>query len=179
MIDPAYVRLMAGYNAWQNWQMANAMMRLTNAALIEDRGAFFASIMGTANHLLWGDMMWMSRFDGSPPPAGGIKESTGLIKTLGAWRTARERMDERIRIWAGQIDNDALWSRLSYHSQVQGGEITVEMEACVIHFFNHQTHHRGQIHAMLTAAGEDPGHTDLVFMPASGPWLGEDEGEGE
>ena len=65
MIDPAYVVTMARYNAWQNAQLAETFDSMSLGALTENRGAFFGSILATASHLLWGDMMWMSRFDHS------------------------------------------------------------------------------------------------------------------
>lgn len=171
MIDRSYVLRMARYNAWQNRHMKGAMESLTDAALREERGAFFGSILGTANHLLWGDMLWMSRFDGGSAPKGGIPESPGLTPTLAEWGTERFRTDGRILKWAEGLSSPALTGSLSWHSGALGREVTKPQALCVMHFFNHQTHHRGQIHAMLTAAGATTHDTDLFIMPEDGPWL--------
>lgn len=165
MIDRAYCQMMARYNAWQNGMIAQAAEPLGEAGLRAERGAFFGSILGTLNHLLWGDALWMARFDGGTKPEGGIRESVGLCPTFGVWRAERFRMDGRIRQWADGLRGMDLTGEISWFSGAQGREITVPLAQCVVHFFNHQTHHRGQVHAMLTAAGATPGDTDLVFMP--------------
>ncbi len=171
MIDRSYVLMMARYNAWQNRHMKSAMESLTDAALREDRGAFFGSILATANHLLWGDQLWMSRFDGKPGPDVGPEGHRTLTPTLAAWGTERFRTDGRILTWAEGLSSPALTGSLSWHSGALGRDVTKPVALCVVHFFNHQTHHRGQIHAMLTAAGAKTHDTDLFIMPEQGPWL--------
>lgn len=165
MITPEFCRTMARYNAWQNTQLRTACAGLTEAELRADRGAFFGSILGTLNHLLWGDLIWMSRFDGGAPPEGGIAESPGLCPTFAAWGAERFRMDGRIRHWAKGLHNLDLAGDLIWFSGAAGREVTRPVALCVTHMFNHQTHHRGQVHAMLTAAGQSPGDTDLFLMP--------------
>lgn len=167
MIDTEYCRVMARYNAWQNDQMTEALERLDHAALTQERGAFFGSLLGTVNHLLWGDLMWMSRFDGGARPEGGIAQSPSLHPTLAAWSAERFRADGRIRLWADGLDNVALQGDLTWFSGASGREVTRPMALCVAHFFNHQTHHRGQVHAMLTAAGGEAPVTDLFMMPGT------------
>ena len=104
MITPDYFRMMARYNAWQNRQLDKALEGLPLEDLTADRGAFFGSILGTLNHILWADGMWMSRFDRSMPrPRGGIPESAGLFPTLGAWSAERFRMDRQIAAWAAEL----------------------------------------------------------------------------
>jgi uncharacterized damage-inducible protein DinB len=171
MISPEFCLTMARYNAWQNRQTRSAMERLTDAALREERGAFFGSILGTANHLLWGDLIWMARFDGGEVPPGGIKESPDLHPTMATWGAERFRTDGRILQWAEKLKALDMTGDLTWFSGAQGKDVSRPMATCITHFFNHQTHHRGQIHAMLTAAGENTGDTDLVFMPEDGPWL--------
>lgn len=171
MISPGYCLTMARYNAWQNRLTRSAMERLTAAALIENRQAFFGSILGTANHLLWGDLLWMARFDGGEAPEGGIADSTGLHESMATWATERFRTDGRILNWAERLKAKQLKGDLTWFSGSQDREVSLPKAVCVTHFFNHQTHHRGQIHAMLTAAGAKTGDTDLVFMPKDGPWL--------
>ncbi len=171
MITPDYCLTMARYNAWQNRRTRTAMERLTEASLHEERGAFFGSILGTANHLLWGDLIWMARFDGGEAPQVGIADSATLHDSMSTWATERYRTDGRILNWAERVEARALKGEVTWFSGAQGREVSKPMAVCVTHFFNHQTHHRGQIHAMLTAAGQKTGDTDLAFMPEDGPWL--------
>jgi uncharacterized damage-inducible protein DinB len=103
MINPGYVLTMARYNAWQNKQMMAAMAGMTEEALRAERGAFFGSILATANHILWADTMWMARFQGMEPPGGGIEGSTTLHPTYAVWSAERFRMDGRILLWAEKI----------------------------------------------------------------------------
>lgn len=171
MITPAYALTMARYNAWQNRQMAAAMDRLDEAALRQDRGAFFGGIMATANHILWADRMWMARLQGQPPPEGGIEASTAITPTRAVWSAERFRMDGRILLWAEAVTALDLTGDLTWHSMVAGRQVTRPKAELITHMFNHQTHHRGQIHAMLTAAGVSAPVSDLFFMPQEGPWL--------
>lgn len=166
MIDADYVRLMARYNKWQNVQLMPVLEAMPQDALTEDRGGFFGGLLATANHLLWGDTIWMSRFDPSvEAPAGGIPESVNLHPTAGSWAAARFHMDGTIRIWAEALDTIDLKGALTWFSGALGREVTAPMETIVVHFFNHQTHHRGQIHTMLTAMGETAPVSDLFIMP--------------
>ncbi len=168
MITRDYCRVMARYNLWQNKQLSDLLEGMAPAGLTRDRGAFFGSILGTLNHLLWGDLIWMSRFDGGAGPDGGIADSSALCPTLGAWDAERFRTDGRIRLWAASLDNVDLQGDLTWYSGASGRRMTRPMALCVTHLFNHQTHHRGQVHAMMTAAGLAAPVTDLVFMPDDG-----------
>jgi uncharacterized damage-inducible protein DinB len=156
---------MARYNLWQNGNLIAAADTLDMAARVQERGAFFGSIMGTFNHLLWGDLTWMARFDGGAPPKGSIADSPGLLTDWASFKQARAQTDRRILGWADRLDPEALIGDLTWHSGSLGRSVTRPLDLCVLHLFNHQTHHRGQIHAMLTAAGARPGDTDLPFMP--------------
>ncbi|TCS63196.1 putative damage-inducible protein DinB [Primorskyibacter sedentarius] len=171
MISPEYVLTMARYNAWQNRQLRGALERMTDASLRLDRGAFFRSIFETVNHLLWADQIWMARLDGGTAPKGGIPESHKFQPTLAAWSAERFRTDGRILGWAEALTEEELKGDLKWYSQVQKAEQTKPKALCIVHLFNHQTHHRGQVHAMVTAAKETAPTSDLPFMPANGPWL--------
>ena len=164
MIDPAFVRLMARYNAWQNEGLRDIVERMDRAELDRDRGAFFGSIRATLNHLLWGDLIWMSRFDGGAVPEGGIGGSVDLTPTIAEWGARRFKTDGRIRLWADGLKAVDLAGDLNWYSGAAGREMRRPIAPLVVHFFNHQTHHRGQVHAMLTAAGARPGDTDLFLM---------------
>ncbi|TMV08767.1 damage-inducible protein DinB [Ruegeria sediminis] len=165
MISAEYARQMARYNRWQNSQLAGFLAELPVDELTRDRGAFFGSILGTANHLLWGDTMWMSRFDGGDAPAGGISDSTGFCPDLPAWQEARTAVDARIGRWAENLTDAELQGDLTWYSGAAGREVSKPLAMLVVHMFNHQTHHRGQIHKMLTESGSSAPVSDLFFMP--------------
>lgn len=171
MISPEYCLTMARYNAWQNRQLKASFQTLTPAALKLDRGAFFGSLLGTANHLLWGDLMWMSRFAGTEPPGGRIDDTPALTASREEWEIARFRADADILIWADRVKSVDLAGHLTWYSGAVDCEMSRPKALCVTHMFNHQSHHRGQIHAMLTAAGTAAPVSDLALMPGEGPWL--------
>lgn len=171
MISPDYCLTMARYNAWQNKQMKTALEALDHKALTQDRGAFFGSILNTANHLIWGDQLWMARFENSKGPDCGIADSVSMTPTVATWGTERFRLDGRILRWAEKLRTLDLVGNYSWQSLSLGTLISKPVAQCVVHFFNHQTHHRGQIHGMVTAAGGQGWVTDLFLMPEQGPWL--------
>ncbi|QBF32072.1 DinB family protein [Thalassococcus sp. S3] len=168
MIGRDYCVTMARYNAWQNSLLAGALDALGAEALSQDRGAFFGSIQRTVNHILWGDHLWISRFDGGAGPDIGGLDGLQAFETLAGWRAERERMDGRISLWAASVEEADLAGDLTWHASMSGMDLTKPMALCVMQFFNHQTHHRGQVHAMLTAAGGEGYVTDLPYMPEAG-----------
>ncbi|MBI3434325.1 MAG: DinB family protein [Proteobacteria bacterium] len=164
MIETTYVQRMARYNRWQNENLFQCAQRLGDAERRRERGAFFGSIHKTLNHILWGDRIWLSRLAQMPQPQGGIAQS---VEQCAQWETlARERAacDAAIIGWADALD--ALWlaSTLTWFSVSAQREMTHPAWLLVTHVFNHQTHHRGQVHCMLTQAGEKPSDTDLPLM---------------
>jgi uncharacterized damage-inducible protein DinB len=164
MITLAYTRAMADYNRWQNGNLYGAAEALSDAARKEPRGAFFGSIHATLNHLLWADQMWMSRFAGTPKPkAHNIAESVGMIESWGDLKRERTVFDRVILDWSERLDPAWLEGELTYFSGGAGRELTKPKWLLVTHMFNHQTHHRGQVHCMLTQAGARPETTDLPF----------------
>lgn len=163
MITPAYVREMAAYNRWQNTQLAGYFQALGDEELRRDRSAFFGSIIGTASHLLFADWLWIARFDGGDQPEGGIGDSHTLVSDYAGWKTARDGMDDRIERWADQARDADLEGDLIWFARVLDREVTTPKAQSVVHFFNHQTHHRGQIHQMLTQAGSKAPTSDLIF----------------
>jgi uncharacterized damage-inducible protein DinB len=141
--------------------------RLPGAAIRRrlERGAFFSSIHATLSHLIWADKAWMHRFDGTGKPVGGIRESAGLYSDWLVMREDRVRLDAAICDWADRVDANWLPLATTWYSGSQGKDVTRANWLQVVHFFNHRTHHRGQVHAMITAAGGRPDDTDIVFMP--------------
>lgn len=164
MISKAFVRMMARYNLWQNQSIYGAADTLDDAARKLDRGAFFGSIEATLNHLLWGDSIWMHRFAGTPKPGGGIPQSVSRIADWAALKVERVRMDAAILAWSDELPEEWLGGNLTWFSGAAGREISKPCWFLAQHFFNHQTHHRGQVHAMLTAAGAKPDDTDLFLL---------------
>ncbi|TCO70619.1 putative damage-inducible protein DinB [Rhodovulum euryhalinum] len=165
LVTADWCRVMARYNRWQNRAAVEAAGALPIEMREADRGAFWGSIRGTLSHLLWADHMWMSRLDGWDRPDVPLADSGGFVADWAELRSKRQITDARISRWTQALDDDALAGELTWHSSLSGREVTMPRALCVAHMFNHQTHHRGQIHAMLTAAGADPGATDLLLMP--------------
>lgn len=165
MITTEYVRLMARYNTWQNDAIYGVARGLSDKERQLDRGAFFGSIHATLSHVLWADTIWMSRFSDIDPPPGGIETSPNYFVDWDAMTAARSGLDRAITDWSDNVDTGWLAGDLTWYSTVSGGMSTRPAALLVTHFFNHQTHHRGQVHAMLTAAGAKTEVTDLGFMP--------------
>ena len=164
MITSAYIRTMAEYNAEMNRRLYGAAARLTDVERREPHGAFWGSIHGTLTHILWGDRQWMSRFDGWERPTTPIKQSAQMIEDFAALSAERETADVGISRWAAKVDDAWLAEDMTWFSGAANREVTAKKGLLVTHFFNHQTHHRGQAHAMLTAAGQDTGDTDLFLV---------------
>jgi uncharacterized damage-inducible protein DinB len=164
MITPPYVRTMAAYNAEMNRRLYEAAERLSDTERRAPKGAFWGSIHGTLVHVLWSDAQWMSRFDNWPRPATPIKESDHFIEDWTALRAARGKADADIARWAEKVDDAWLDDDLVWFSGAAGREVHAPKRLLVAHFFNHQTHHRGQAHALLTAAGQHTGDTDLFLV---------------
>ena len=164
MITPAYVRTMAAYNAEMNRRLYGAAGRLSDSERRAAKGAFWGSIHGTLVHILWGDHQWMSRFDNWPRPATPIRESDHFIEDFAELRAARDKADADISSWAAKIDQSWLDADLVWFSGAAQREMRMPKRLLVTHFFNHQTHHRGQAHALITAAGQETGDTDLFLL---------------
>lgn len=158
-----HARTLAAYNRWMNEKLYAASAHLTDAQRKADCGAFFKSIHGTLNHLLLVDHLWMARFTGMPFTAPALDHE--LHADFGALRAARSAMDETIERWAATLDDTRLSGPLEYTSLVGAQPRRMPFDLAVVHFFNHQTHHRGQVTTLLSQHGIDPGSTDLVAMP--------------
>ena len=164
MITPGYVQRMARYNRWQNESIYGAADGLSDAARRMDRGSFFQSIHATLSHVLWADELWMSRLSDWEAPTGTSRE-TPLYNDWDALNTRRAAADQRFLVWGegltqAEVDGDLEW----YSATLKRG-MTSPRGICIMQVFNHQTHHRGQVHAMLTAAGASPEDTDIPFIP--------------
>jgi uncharacterized damage-inducible protein DinB len=165
IVNTGFIRTMAAYNADMNERLYSAADRLDDAVRRADRGAFWHSIHETLCHILWGDQIWMSRFDGWDKPAPSSIGGSDMILDFAELRAARRNADAKISAWATRMNDAWLAQDLTWFSGAAGREFTMARGILVVHFFNHQTHHRGQAHALITAAGEATGDTDLFLLP--------------
>jgi uncharacterized damage-inducible protein DinB len=168
MITPAYAETMARYNRWQNQSLYAAASRLTDAQRRENRGAFFGSVHGTLCHLTFADRAWMWRFTGDAalrPMVNSTAETATFIPDWATLQAERMALDGRILSWASALTPTDLAADLTYASVTANRQLTKPMALLVAHMFNHQTHHRGQAHALLTGFGLSLEDTDLIMMP--------------
>jgi uncharacterized damage-inducible protein DinB len=147
-------RMFAAYNSWANERLYDAAAKLSDADYRADRGAFFKSVHGTLNHLLAADRIWMRRFTGSGNAPDRL--DAVLCDDLGELREARRAEDLRISRFVGGLDDAALagpLSFISYRTVIKPTTYSQPLTSALDHFFNHQTHHRGQVHCLLTGIG--------------------------
>ena len=163
MIDAAYCQTMARYNRWMNEKLYDLCEVIPDEQRKEDRGAFFHSIHGTLNHILSSDLAWLSRLTGEPPEPP--KLGGEIRASFDALRQYRGEIDERLLAWSATLSADWLKSKLTYTSQMDGITRVLAQWILVVHLFNHQIHHRGQLTTLLTQLGHDPGATDLHKLP--------------
>jgi len=164
---------MAQYNQRMNQSVYEAAAALSAGSLAEYRGAYFGSIIGTLNHIYICDILWLKRFAKHTAPFSSLN----CLQALSAparldeiphaqfsdlWRE-RVIMDATICSFAGELSDDALATPLSYHN-VSGEPATKNFAQLLQHFFNHQTHHRGQLSTLLSQLGIDIGVTDLLAI---------------
>jgi uncharacterized damage-inducible protein DinB len=164
MIDVACVQCMARYNQWQNQNVYGAADQLSAQERRRERGAFFGSIEKTLSHLLWADRIWMSHFGAAPRPPGGIPESALLYSDWETLKLERSAFDAKIIGWSDQVGRDWLESDLTWFSNAAKTEMTRPRWLLVVHMFNHQAHHRGQVHCLITQSGGKLHDTDLALM---------------
>lgn len=161
-MTPGYFQTFARYNRWANARLYDACATLPDDAYRQDRKAFFGSIHNTLNHLLVGDRVWLGRFTGTD--SGIRKLNEILFDDFAALRRAREKEDARIQAYVDGCDAAKLAAPLAFKS-MDGTPSTMTLAPVLGHFFNHQAHHRGQVHAMLTQAAVAAPSLDLIaFM---------------
>lgn len=168
-------RWLARYNRWFNARLCDACERLPEEERRRDRGAFFGSVQGTLNHVVWGDRVWLRRFaaqgvsfpslagDVLALPPGAVHE-TPLYEDWDGLRSARAALDEAIVAWVDGMPQDFPLHTMRY-ANTKGVVREHPAWRAMTHLFNHQAHHRGQVTTLLAQAGIDPGVTDLVAMP--------------
>jgi uncharacterized damage-inducible protein DinB len=158
-MKPAFT-MFAAYNRWANRRLYAAVAELPEADYRADRGVFFRSLEGTLNHLLVTERIWMRRFSGEGPTYGRL--DLILHDRLDDLRAAREAEDERIRGWIEGRGEADLAATFTYTPITDPRPVTQPLAPALFHMFNHQTHHRGQAHAVLTGLGRDAPALDLV-----------------
>jgi uncharacterized damage-inducible protein DinB len=166
MITPAHVQMMARYNRWQNRSLYGAADRLPDVERKRARGAFFESIHGTLSHLVFADQIWMHRFTKTTelPLAKTIAQSATAMPDWDKLKSTRVETDEVILAWADQLTPKSLEGDLAWHAASIGQNMSKPLWMLVTHLFNHQTHHRGQVHCLLTQNGLKLEPTDIPFM---------------
>ncbi|QKC97567.1 DinB family protein [Mesorhizobium sp. NZP2298] len=154
--------MFAAYNQWANGRIYAAAADLDEEEFNRDVGAFFGSLMGTLNHLLAADRIWMKRFtgEGDAPTALDVV----LHRALPNLRAAREAEDRRIIEWLAGLSDKALSGRFTYMTVSDMRTVSQRLAPALAHVFNHQTHHRGQAHMILTVLGRPSVQLDLAHF---------------
>lgn len=163
LVTPEHCRLMARYNRWMNEKLYTLSAGLPDAERKKDRRAFFRSIHGTLNHLLLGDRIWLGRFVGRPFQVKSLAEE--LCSDFDELREERSRTDDEIDAFVAGLTSEKLAASFAYRTLVDPQERSTPLWILTTHFFNHQTHHRGQLTNLLSQCGLDPGITDLLWLP--------------
>jgi uncharacterized damage-inducible protein DinB len=162
MSPAAHYRMFGHYNAWANSRLYEASARLSPEQYRADRGAFFKSVHGTLNHLLATDRIWMRRFTGEGDAPDRLDAI--LFETFDQLRAAREAEDRRIAGFVDGLDDGRIAGTIKYRRVSSPQEIEQQLGPALAHWFNHQTHHRGQVHALLTGLLGTAPELDLLFF---------------
>ena len=164
---------LARYNGWMNERLYEVASTLTDDERRRDLGAFFGSIHATLTHLLICDRAWLARLcgdrsefafcdaRGAPLAVAGFSDD--IYPDFARLRSERRKTDERLSEWASALRPEDLVSEIAYKDST-GATHRHALWWAVIHVFNHQTHHRGQVTTLLKQLGRDPGVTDLIAM---------------
>lgn len=163
MPTPALYQVYAAYNRAMNQAVYAVCAGIPDPERKADRGAFFKSVHGTLNHLMFGDHAWMNRFTGGARPVRPAGED--LFNDFNEMRAARQALDDEIVAWTETLSDGWLAERVEWHSNMDKRTRNQPRWLLVSHMFNHQTHHRGQLTTVLTQMGYDVGVTDLPRIP--------------
>ncbi len=160
-MNAAYFRQLAQYNAWANGRIYEACGGLSDAERKEARPCFFGSIHATLNHILVGDRVWLSRLTCSRSGIDRLDQE--LYADFAALSAARIAEDGRLNKVVAAYDDRELAGTLSYRNMA-GEEKRTPLAQVLGHVFNHQTHHRGQVHALLSSTRVQPPALDLIYL---------------
>jgi len=153
--------MLAGYNAWANERIYDAAAALSDADYRADHGAFFDSVHGTLNHLLVGDRIWMRRLTGEGPSPTQLDAI--LYEDFGDLSAARAAEDARIIAYVASLTPADLAGTVRYRTISNPADIEQVLSLALVHVFNHQTHHRGQVHGLLTRITNEAPSLDLIL----------------
>lgn len=157
-----HFEMFAAYNKWANGRVYEAAAELSPEEYERNMGAFFKSMMGTLNHLLAADRIWMKRFTGEGDAPTALDAI--LARDFARLRLLREAEDARILAWVGSLKDKQLAGRFTYTTVTDMRTVSQRLAPALAHFFNHQTHHRGQAHMILNALGKPSVVLDLVYF---------------
>ncbi len=146
-----YFSMFALYNRWANERLYEAAAGVSDDDYRRERGAFFGSLHGTLNHLVVADRIWMRRFTHEGPVHKKLNETA--YDDLVSLSAARRDEDERIIFYIETLADSDIAGTFAYTPTTHPVEVTQPLASALGHFFNHQTHHRGQTHGLLTAIG--------------------------
>jgi uncharacterized damage-inducible protein DinB len=152
--------MFAAYNRWANGRIYDAAAELSVEEFERNMGAFFKSMMGTLNHLVVADRIWMRRFTGEGDAPTAL--DAVIARDFARLRAAREAEDARIVKWIGSLTQKELSGRFTYTTLSDMRTVSQRLAPALDHLFNHQTHHRGQAHMILTALGRPSLNLDLI-----------------
>lgn len=169
----SHVHLMSSYNSWMNKKVYEAAASLPAGELARDRAAFFGSILGTLNHLVVADTIWLKRYAAHPANFAALEPvrklelparlDEPLFTSLQPMATHRAWLDGVIAAWAEELKETDL-DLVIHYERMNGEALDKPLFGLLMHFFNHQTHHRGQVSTLLSQAGVDVGVTDLLAL---------------
>jgi uncharacterized damage-inducible protein DinB len=160
-MNSSYFHRFGRYNAWANRRLYEACAALSPADYRAQRPSFFGSIHATLNHILVGDRVWMGRLEGAP---SGIERLDQILyEEFADLRAARESEDARILGFVSGLGEDVIAGTLRYRNMAGEAQET-PLAWTLAHFFNHQTHHRGQVHGMLSGTSVQPPPLDLIYF---------------
>jgi uncharacterized damage-inducible protein DinB len=162
MTPTAHYRMFGHYNAWANHRLYDAVAQLSAEQYRADRGAFFKSVHGTLNHLLVTDRIWMQRFTGEGDAPDRLDAI--LFETFDELRAAREAEDRRIVDFVDGLDDGRIVGTIKYRRVSSPEEFEQQLAPALAHWFNHQTHHRGHVHALLTGLVGKAPELDLLYF---------------
>lgn len=156
-----YFQRMARYNGWANALLYAAAAEMPEEDFARETDAYFGSLKGTLNHILVADRIWMRRLTGE----GETYPKLAMIlhEDLASLAAARIAEDERIADWVGGLTN-ADFTEDFHYANMAGDPFVDRLDLLLCHFFNHQTHHRGQAHALISALGHTPPSMDLIYF---------------
>lgn len=157
-----HFQMFAAYNRWANSLVYDAAGELDVEALNRDVGGFFGSLFATMTHILVADRIWLQRFTGEGLTYRSLDARP--YETLAELREARQLEDARIIAWVDGLSDTELQSAFTYTPVSNPTPVTQRLAPAVSHFFNHQTHHRGQCHMALTALGRPSLALDLIYF---------------